>query len=273
MIANNYLMEHAEEIARLEKKTDADVVRRQASWAGLRSGMRVADIGCGSGKTTHVLFEMVQPGGRAVGFDFSDQRIAYALQKYSRPGLEFARCNVTEDMTAFGAFDFVWVRFVLEYHRSQAFRIVQNLSRIIKPGGTLCLIDLDYNCLSHFGMPDRLANALCGFMRKLEQDADFDPHVGIKLYSFLYDLGFEAIQVTLNPHHLIYGELNEMDAFNWTRKVEVAVKRSGYTFDEYSGGYEEFFEEFQRYFSHPRRFTYTPVIACRGRKPYPANTH
>ena len=27
---------------------------------------------------------------------------------------------------------------------------------VLKPGAILCLIDLDYNCLTHFEMPERL---------------------------------------------------------------------------------------------------------------------
>ena len=73
--------------------------------------------------------------------------------------------------------------------------------------------------------------------------------------------------MNLSPHHLIFGKVKEIDAFNWTKKVEVAVKKSGYQFEEYKGGYEEFFEEFKQFFFDPRRFTYTPVISCRGRKP------
>jgi SAM-dependent methyltransferase len=264
---HDYLMESAEEIERLEKKTDPDIVRSQALWAGIKPGMRAADIGCGTGKTTDILFQMVQPGGQLVGVDFSTQRLAYAEKKYGRSGIDFARRNVTEALEGLGTFDFVWVRFLLEYHRSRCFEIVQNLSSIIKPGGVLCLIDLDYNCLNHFGMPDRLATTLKGCMEKLERDADFDPHVGIKLYSFLYDLGYQDIHVSLQPHHLIYGELKEVDAFNWTKKVEVVFRRSGYAFSEYAGGYVEFYEEFQNFFSNPRRFTYTPLIVCRGRKP------
>jgi len=108
---------------------------------------------------------------------------------------------------------------------------------------------------------------LRGIMKALETTADFDPYVGIKLYSFLYDLDYKEINASLSPHHLIFGELNEIDSFNWTKKLEVAVKKSGYQFLEYKGGYEEFFEECNRFFSDPRRFTYTPVICCRGCKP------
>jgi hypothetical protein len=70
------------------------------------------------------------------------------------------------------------------------------------------------------------------------------------------------------PHHLIYGELKEADAFNWTKKVEIAARNSGYPFDEYERGFEEFRSEFvQAFVNTPRRFTYTPVITCRGRRP------
>jgi ubiquinone/menaquinone biosynthesis C-methylase UbiE len=264
---SDYLMESKDEIERLEKKTDLQVLQQQARWAGIQPGMRVVDIGCGAGITTRALFEMVQPGGTAVGVDMSDERIAHATRKYGTAGLSFVRYNVLEPITGLGEFDFVWVRFFLEYHRSRAFEVVQNLSHIMAPNGILCLIDLDYNCLSHFSMPERLLAAMRGIVRKLEETADFDPYAGIKLYSFLYDLGFEEIDVTLASHHLIYGELKALDAFNWSKKLEVAVLRSGYDFSEFAGGYQEFAEEFRKFFSHPRRFSYTPVIACRGRRP------
>ena len=264
---SGYLMESDDEIERLEKKTNPDTVREQALWAGLAPGMRAADVGCGPGMTSHILHRIVQPGGRVVGIDLSERRLDHATRKYTAPGLTFVARDVTRPITGLGLFDFVWARFLLEYHRTRSFDIVRHMAELTRPGGILCLIDLDYNCLNHFGMPDRLAATLRGCMQKLERDADFDPHMGIKLYSFLFDLGFEEIEVTLQPHHLIYGELKEVDSFNWTRKVEMVFRRSGYDFKDYPGGYDEFYTEFQSFFTHPRRFTYTPVIACRGRRP------
>ena len=71
----SYVMESEEEAFRLDLKTDPETIRRQARWAGLRPGMRVADLGCGSGKTTGVLAEIVRPGGAAVGVEISEQRL------------------------------------------------------------------------------------------------------------------------------------------------------------------------------------------------------
>ena len=263
----DYLMENDEEIRRLEIKTDVSAVHRQAEWAGIQKGMRVADIGCGPGKTTKAIVDLVGPNGEAVGIEISPERVAYARQKYTDPNLRFEHRNAIEPLDDLGLFDFIWVRFLLEYHRDKAFEIVKNLTRILRPGGIMCLIDLDYNCLSHFGIPEKLATALREIMGLLDTRAKFDPFVGIKLYSFLYDLGYDAIDATMTPHHLIFGSLNAVDDFNWTKKVEVAAKNSGFRFDAYPGGYDAFFSDFRTCFADPRRFTYTPLIACRGLKP------
>jgi ubiquinone/menaquinone biosynthesis C-methylase UbiE len=267
MNSPGYLMESEEETLRLDMKTDAQTVEQQALWAGIKPGMRVADLGFGSGKTSYHLHNLVQPDGEVVGVDIAENRIEYAKKHYNRKGIKYLLRDIRKPLDDLGMFDFIWVRFVLEYHRSINVDLVKNITRILKPDGIICLIDLDYNCLNHFGLSERLKKSLAGIMKALEKNANFDPYVGIKLYSFLYDIGYKDIDVSLSPHHLIFGEVNEVDTFNWTKKVEVAVKKIGYPFKEYSRGYQGFFEEFKQFFSDPRRFTYTPVICCRGRKP------
>jgi SAM-dependent methyltransferase len=262
----HYIMEHAEEAKRLDLKTEGGPVFKQALWAGIQPGMRVADVGCGSGKTTHFLSQLIQPGGAIVGIDASRSRVQHAQANYGGKGISFACRDFYRPLQDIGRFDFVWVRFVLEYHRSRSREVVANLAQLLKPGGVLFLADLDHNCLNHFGLSPRLENAIRGIMDTLERNHDFDPYAGRKLYSYLYDEGLCDISVEMDHHHLIYGVLNEMDRYNWTRKVEVAAKNSGYGFDAYPGGYREFREEFRAFFADPRRFSYTPIIFCKGRK-------
>ena len=269
MRQSHYIMEHAEEASRLDLKTGSEAICRQALWAGIQPGMRVADVGCGSGKTTFYLHKLIQPGGKIVGIDASDSRILHANEHYREDRISFVCKDFYQPLHELGGFDFIWVRFVLEYHRSKCRDIVANLSEILNPGGILCLIDLDHNCLNHFGLSARLEKAIYGVMETLKMENDFDPYVGRKLYSFLYDLGFDDIAVDVDHHHLIYGKLSEIDEYNWTKKVEVAARESGYRFDDYDGGFDEFLEDFKRFFADPRRFTYTPLIACRGRKSLP----
>jgi len=218
MSDQKYLMENDEEITRLILKTDEKTVIQQATWAGIQKGMRVADIGCGAGVTTSFLHKLVGEEGEAVGVDMSKERMEYAKKTYGSPKTKFVQRNITHSLSDLGLFDFIWVRFFLEYHRTKSFDIVKNLTDILKPGGIICLIDLDYNCLNHFGLSDRLKQSMLGIMSLLEKNADFDPYAGIKLYSFLYDLNYTDIEVNLAPHHLIYGELTQVDAFNWIKK-------------------------------------------------------
>ena len=261
-----YIMESEDEAVRLDLKTDPQKVKRQAIWAGVEPGMRIADLGCGAGNTTYCLNQLASPGGSTLGVDISEQRIQYAKKKYSAEGIQYVVSDIREPLPMIGMFDFIWIRFVLEYYRAESYEILNNVLKALKPGGVLCVIDLDHNCLNHFGLSPRLQRALNGLMCQVEKYANFDPYIGRKLYTYFFDLGLRHIEVHMEAHHLIYGELKSQDRFNWIRKVELAGKRSGYAFDDYDGGFDEFFLEFTSFFEDTRRFTYTPLVACKGRK-------
>jgi 2-polyprenyl-3-methyl-5-hydroxy-6-metoxy-1,4-benzoquinol methylase len=263
-----YLMDSAAETQRLELKTDALAVERQARAAGLLPGMRVADIACGPGKTSATLAGIVGGTGTVTGFDASEERIAHARLTYGAPNLDFVRHDLRQAINAVQPFDFVWVRFLLEYHRAGAFDIVERCAGLLKPGGILCLVDLDHNSLSHYGIPTRLETALRHAMTVLEEQADFDPYAGRKLYSHLYRLGFTNIKAALEAHHLIYGPLSTQDELNWFTKLEVIPRKIQASLPGYAS-LQDFQDDFRRFFSDPGRFSYTPLIACWGQKPAP----
>ena len=260
-------MEDDQEAVRLDRKTDGATVEKQALWAGIKPGMRVADLGCGAGKTTFHLNKLIQPGGRAVGIDIAEQRIDYARKHYSDENIEYLAADIRKPLDDLGQFDFIYVRFVLEYYLNGSFDIVKNITQNLKPGGILCLIDLDCNCLRHFGFPDRLNRATIGVMDWLEKRSNFDPYVGIKLYSFLYDLGYSEIDVSMSAHNMFFGQLKENEKLFSMQKAEIGGRNSGYPFEEYGGNFDEFLEEVKIFFNDERVFYYTPLIACRGCRP------
>ncbi|MBN1614562.1 MAG: class I SAM-dependent methyltransferase [Deltaproteobacteria bacterium] len=264
-----YFMESKEEITRLEIKTDPVAVRRQALWCGVKPGLRVLDAGCGPGKTTDILYKMIQPRGEILGVDYSEARIAYAQDRYGHvPNMDFLLGDLRDPLNGIGPFDLIWVRFVLEYNRNESASIVGNLTSFLKPDGCLCLMDLDNNSLTHYPLTTGTAEVLQAFVRRMEQDFDFDPFAGRKLYSYLYDLDFRDIQVEMAAHHLIYGDnMRKEERFNWMKKFEVILKKMPEVFDSYPGGIETFQEDISRFFKDPRRFAYTPLILCKGVKP------
>lgn len=262
-----YLMENPEEILRLETKTDLQKVHKQALWCGIRPGLKILDAGCGSGKAASVLFDLSQPGGEVLGVDFSQERVEYARQHYAdKKGLNFYKYNLRKPLRGLNNFDLIWARFFLEYHREESFQIVKNLNEILKPGGTLCLIDLDHNGLNHYELSQPLAEILNRLCQALEEKFNFDPYVGRKLYSYLFDLGYTDIQVELEAHHLIYGDIEDKDIYNWTKKIETVFQRVPEIYEDYPGGVETFYNDLDTFLKNPRRFTYTPLMMCKGTK-------
>jgi SAM-dependent methyltransferase len=265
-----YLMENPDEAIRLDIKTDPDAVRKQAQLCGIGAGARVLDAGCGSGKTTAVLHDMIQPGGTIVGVDFAQDRIGFAQKNYGgRLGIAFRLMDLREPLDELGQFDFIWMRFVLEHYREGAQDIITTVTGSLATEGTLCLLDLDYNCLSHYPIKPEMERVLQMLMNKMMHAYNFDPYVGRKLYAYLYDQAFGDIKVNMIPHHLIYGDLRDRDDFNWVKKIEMASVKAREDFEAYPGGYEGFLEDFTAFFHDPRRFTYTPLMICTGKKPRP----
>ncbi|MBW1703142.1 MAG: class I SAM-dependent methyltransferase [Deltaproteobacteria bacterium] len=267
-LSRSYLMENLEEAIRLEIKTDPEAIRKQALWCGLKPGLRVLDVGCGPGKVTSILHEMIRPGGNILGVDYSEERIRHAKQRYGQKAcIDFQVHDLRYPLKGIGLFDLIWVRFFLEYYRAESPEIVRNLTECLKPGGYLCLLDLDNNCLNHYELPAKMEKILFGLMDRLEKEYNFDPYSGRKLYAYLYDLDYQNIQLDLIAHHLFYAEMRDEDIFNWIKKVEVTSSKTKDLFEKYPGGRAAFFSDFTEFFLDPRRFTYTPLILCKGMKP------
>ena len=72
--------------------------RQLLELAGLRPGMRVADLGCGVGTVTQLLAEMVGPDGHVVGVDLSADQLEQARRRMESVGLT----NTTFSDTDFG---------------------------------------------------------------------------------------------------------------------------------------------------------------------------
>ena len=99
-------------------------------------------------------------------------------------------------------------------------------------------MDLDDSYLSHYQLPTKMERVLFDLMNILERDYNFDPYSGRKLYAYLYDLGYQNINIDVVTHNLIYGNINREDLFNWTKKVEVASIKVKNLFENYPGGRE-----------------------------------
>jgi SAM-dependent methyltransferase len=111
--------------------------------AGLKSGDRCLDAGCGGGHVARDMARIVGPAGHVTGVDFDPHVLAFARADAEEAGagnVEF----VTADTSSFdgGPFSFIHARYLLS-HVSEPDRVLARLLRLLAPGGRMAIEDID----------------------------------------------------------------------------------------------------------------------------------
>ena len=107
--------------------------------ARLRHGMRVLDLGSGTGYPALLAAQAVGPSGSVTGIDLADQMLDAARRKASSLGLTnltFRTGDVTILPSEVASFDAVTSRFCLMF-LPEIPKAAAEISRVLKPGGWL----------------------------------------------------------------------------------------------------------------------------------------
>lgn len=109
--------------------------KRLVERLALKAGDRVLDVGCGTGRLTRWIAELVGPEGRVVGIDPLPERIA--LARAHGAGLHF-EVGQAEDLGAFAdaSFDAVSMSAVFHWVADKS-RALAEIRRVLRPGGRL----------------------------------------------------------------------------------------------------------------------------------------
>ncbi|NJN23733.1 MAG: class I SAM-dependent methyltransferase [Acaryochloridaceae cyanobacterium RL_2_7] len=121
---------------------------------GIKPTMRALDLACGVGQTTLALARYLTQGS-VLGVDQSEEMIRRA-QLSSDPSLSpritfevgQAECLAFESQS----FDFVYARLLFQ-HLAQPLQVLAEIKRILKPGGVVCLVDVDHRWASLYPEP------------------------------------------------------------------------------------------------------------------------
>lgn len=131
-----------DEVARLERQARVAIELERHVWrrAGLKPGMRVLDLACGTGIISEALAETVAPA-QVVGCDLSPQLLAQASQR-CQDNLRFVQADVYALPFEDNSFDFVYARFLFQ-HLDVPEAAAASIHRVLAPGGIACLVDVD----------------------------------------------------------------------------------------------------------------------------------
>ena len=111
----------------------------------LRSGMSLLDCGCGPGALTLGLAEAIAPG-QVTGIDLEPRMIERAIKAATErqvDNVRFQVANISGLPFADRSFDAVFTSAVLE-HLSDPGQALQELYRVLKPGGLVGIIHTDW---------------------------------------------------------------------------------------------------------------------------------
>lgn len=116
--------------------------RRAIRETGLRPGDRALDVACGTGKVTRDLYRAVQPGGSALGVDFSAGMIGLARDRaVAEEGLRFVIGDALALPVEDGTFDAATIAFgmrnLADYERG-----FREMARAVRPGGRVVCLEI-----------------------------------------------------------------------------------------------------------------------------------
>lgn len=160
------------------------------------AGSRVLEVGCGVGAQTVTLAQK-SPGAQITSVDISESSVAEARQRIEVAGysnVKFQQGDVFHLDFELESFEHIFVCFVLE-HLAQPEEALRLLQHLLKPGGTMTVIEGDHR--SAYFHPDSLAaQQAIDCQVSLQQMAGGNANIGRELYPLLSGAGYADIRVS-----------------------------------------------------------------------------
>lgn len=260
-----YFLDSKKELKRIEAKFDETTALSQLLKMGFKNQKTFLDIGCGGGAMTR-LVKKTFPKSRVIGVDSNPDRINFAKMKAKRLKLDitYICANVYSLPLNNNTIDFIWSRFLFEY-LGQPLKALTEMKRIAKINASVCVGDLDGNCMFHYPQTKQFQHKLNLAVKKLSSFG-FDPFIGRKLYSYFRKVGFKKICVHIYPYHNIAGKIHQKALNNWTSKVDLIgdfLKKTSLNKSNFIGAFKK---DFISFIKDPDTFTYSILIFVKGLK-------
>jgi len=164
--------------------------------AGLTSGMRCLDVGCGGGDVTFGMARMVGPSGHVTGIDLDDVKVQLGRREAEREHLgnvDFRVASV-DQLEDVAAFDLTYSRFLLTHlpHPAAALR---RMVRATRTGGVVVVEDIDHSGIfSHPPCPALEQHV--SLYNRVVRLKGADPELGSKLPALFRQVGLSGAHLS-----------------------------------------------------------------------------
>jgi 2-polyprenyl-3-methyl-5-hydroxy-6-metoxy-1,4-benzoquinol methylase len=174
---------------------------------GLRDGLRVVEVGCGSGNIACWVAEQIAPHGSVVAIDVAPGQIEQARRQAKRRNLrniEFQVADAYSPRLAEGSFDLAYCRLVL-IHLTRPAQALAAMRALVRPGGLVVCEEMDLGCW----LCDPPAAAMTSFFAlnaALGERRGENYSLGASLHRLFREAGFARPEVGANFALALRGE-------------------------------------------------------------------
>jgi SAM-dependent methyltransferase len=185
------------------------------------AGSRVLEAGCGVGAQT-VILARNSPAARFTSVDISPVSLKVAKVAVRRAGFNnvtFQTADIFKLPFPEASFDHVFVCFVLE-HLKEPGRALRCLKKVLKPGGTLTVIEGDHGSTFFHPRSERAWKTIQCLI-DLQAETGGDALIGRRLFPLLLKAGFR--DVTVSPRFVYVDASRPAWVEGFTRNTYIAM--------------------------------------------------
>jgi SAM-dependent methyltransferase len=162
--------------------------------AGISTGMRVLDVGCGSGDLSFFVAGLVGTEGSVVGIDHDLTALRVARQRIeaeNTPSPEFVQSDLLSIPSELGQFDAIVGRRVLMY-QPNIIAAVRALARSLKPSGIVAFQEHDSTLVPAALNAFPLHRQAQGWIKEMLAREGADLNIGFNLHKILTEAGLKV---------------------------------------------------------------------------------
>lgn len=199
----------------------------------LKEGLRVLDVGCGTGAISNGIAKLIGPNGHVIGIDNTEKFIVSGKESYSgTKNLQLVHCDIF-DYNTDEKFDLIVSARTLQWLNNPKDAILK-MKELLKPGGQLSILDYNHEKLEWDPQPPTSMQLYYQSFLKWRSDAGMNNHISDDLVDYFDGAGFIAIEAFNSDEIYKKGDDNFLSRIGiWSKVANLKqVVEEGYISEE-----------------------------------------
>ena len=160
----------------------------------LNPGLKVLDVGCGTGAISAGIAKHVGPTGRVVGIDNTGNFIDSGKETYGKIGnLVLIHADLF-DWNADEKFDLIVSARVLQWLKNPKDALTK-MKSLLRPGGVVSILDYNHSALQWEPLPPQSMLTFYDAFLRWRADAGMNNQIANDLPEYFFETGFHSIEV------------------------------------------------------------------------------